>query len=133
MSWAVGYDTNWKRDVGYGVPALCDQPECGKEIDRGLSFVCGDAPFGGEHGCGLYFCDSHLRYGYLADDTDDGLPQRCERCLSGADPFTATPDVPEWINHKLTDPSWQRWRDENPEQVAALISEPQHAQEVTGD
>ena len=27
MSWAVGYDENWKRDVGYGVPSYCDHPD----------------------------------------------------------------------------------------------------------
>ena len=30
------------------------------------------------------------------------------------------PDHPEWIKHKLTDESWQQWRDENPLTVAAL-------------
>lgn len=40
MSWAVGYDTNWHRDIGYGVPAECDHPECTERIDRGLGYVC---------------------------------------------------------------------------------------------
>lgn len=35
MGWAVGYDSNWRRDIGYGVPALCDQPDCVEEIDSG--------------------------------------------------------------------------------------------------
>ena len=26
----------------------------------------------------------------------------------------------EWIHFKLTDESWQTWRDENPEKVAAM-------------
>ena len=37
MSWAVGFDSQWDRDIGYGVPAYCDHPGCGKEIDRGLA------------------------------------------------------------------------------------------------
>ena len=28
MGWSIGYDTNWKRDIGYGVPAKCDHPRC---------------------------------------------------------------------------------------------------------
>lgn len=59
MSWAVGYDFNWRRDVGYGVVAYCDYPGCVEEIDRGLANVCGAEPFGGKAGCGLYFCHQH--------------------------------------------------------------------------
>ena len=108
MGWSIGYDENWERDIGYGVPAFCDYPGCGKDIDRGLYHVCGDAPYGGEHGCGLYFCGQHL------------LPTLCERCESGEQPFEPTKEHPRWINHKLTDESWQQWRDENPEEVKKL-------------
>ena len=38
MSWAVGYDSKWQRDIGYGVPSICDHPKCNKEIHRGLSY-----------------------------------------------------------------------------------------------
>jgi hypothetical protein len=48
MGWSIGYDSKWKRDIGYGVPAPCDLPGCDKEIDRGLAFVCGTEPYGGE-------------------------------------------------------------------------------------
>ena len=112
MGWSIGFDSNWDRDIGYGVPAYCDYPGCGKKIDRGLAYVCGGEPYGGERGCGLYFCSKHL---YLSAR----LPQLCERCLKRRKPFKPTPDHPDWINHKLTDPSWQQWRDENPE----LLSE----------
>lgn len=93
MGWSIGYDNNWKRDIGYGVPATCDYPSCGKEINRGLSYVCGTHAYGGEHGCGLFFCSEHLhltRRGNL-----------CERCMKGKEPFDPTPDTPEWINWKL--------------------------------
>lgn len=73
MSWAIGYDDKWKRDIGYGVPAYCDYPGCRVEIDRGLSYVCGGEPYGGDHGCGLYFCSKHL---FMGD-----FSQCCERCL----------------------------------------------------
>ena len=45
MGWEIGYDDNWERDIGYGVPAECDHPDC-QVIDRGLSYVCGGEPYG---------------------------------------------------------------------------------------
>jgi len=113
MSWAVGYDMTWHRDIGYGVPAVCDHPECPESIDRGLAFVCGGEPYGGDQGCGLYFCYTHLLI------NDDGK-QQCVRCAEDADPFAPKPDVAEWSQHKLTDESWQQWRDENPAEVERL-------------
>ena len=50
MGWSIGYDSNWDRDIGYGVPAYCDHPDCNEEIDRGLSYVCGGEPYGGDRG-----------------------------------------------------------------------------------
>ncbi len=143
MSWAIGYDTQWKRDVGYGVPAFCDHLECKEKIDRGLSFVCGGEIYGGENGCGLFFCDKHgggSRCERCANDiSDQDIRDAIEDCDSSIDynaavelldvlgieryaskPYDAKPDHPEWIAHKLTDPSWQEWRDENPEEVAKL-------------
>jgi len=109
MGWSIGYDENWKRDIGYGVPATCDHPGCGKEIDRGLAYVCGGEPYGGDDGCGLYFCDEHM--------TALGV---CEQCAAALPPFEPTPDTPEWVQWKLTDESWQQWRDEHPDEVAAM-------------
>lgn len=107
MGWSIGYDWNWKRDIGYGVPAECDHPKCHERIDRGLSYVCGGAAFGGERGCGLYFCASHLFVGAKC-------PQLCARCANYKPPYRhPKPDVPEWTEHKATDPSWAAWRQEN--------------------
>lgn len=114
MGWSYGYDTNWRRDVGYGVPAECDHPDCTAEIHRGLAYVCGGDVFGGEHGCGLYFCDSHLCY-VIGEDK----PQQCERCADGKEPFTPTPDLAEWLEWKLGDDSWATWRAEEPDEVNA--------------
>jgi hypothetical protein len=109
MGWSIGYDRDWDRDIGYGVPAYCDHPNCNKEIDRGLSYVCGGQPYGGDRGCGLYFCDNHLHL-------YEKLPQLCERCAPRKKkPFPAKPDHPDWIRHKLTDESWAEWRKEHPE------------------
>lgn len=113
MSWAIGFDIHWKRDVGYGVPAYCDHPGCDVVIDRGLSHVCGGEPFGGNQGCGLYFCGRHL-YFYVRK------PQWCDRCRTGQNPFEPKPDHPDWIQHKLTHESWKPWRDEHPEEVCIL-------------
>lgn len=117
MSWAVGEDENG-RDIGYGVPALCDHPDCAKRIHRGLSFVCGVVNTEGEErGCGLHFCGSHLRY-------SPKFGQLCFRCWPKLQaPFARKPDLVEWSFHKLTDSSWQAWRDENPAEVERLTAE----------
>jgi hypothetical protein len=112
MGWSIGYDSNWHRDVGYGVPAYCDHPKCNAEIDRGLAYVCGNEPYGGDRGCGLFFCGAHLRW--------DGL---CPRCQQSKPPYKhPKPDHPTWIRHKLTDASWARWRAENPREVKRLTA-----------
>jgi hypothetical protein len=112
MSWSIGKDPNRDRDVGYGVPAYCDHPQCWAEIDRGLAYCCGDYHGGDEKGCGLYFCAHHLSaFGNL-----------CPKCARyDHRPYKVTkPEHPDWIEHKLTDESWQQWRDENPDEVARM-------------
>lgn len=116
MGWSIGYDRKWKRDIGYGVPATCDHPGCAAEIDRGLTYVCGGQPYGGEFGCGLYFCPEHQK---TAGDRRDNAPL-CTRCYHGREPYAPTPDRPAWMRHKLRDSSWYRWRAENPDLVAAI-------------
>lgn len=66
MGWSRGYDANWDRPIGYDVKAECDHPDCHAQINRGLSHVCGGEPYGGDRGCGLYFCKEHL-VGNLCD------------------------------------------------------------------
>lgn len=110
MGWSIGFDSAWQRDIGYGVPALCDHPACSEAIDRGLWYVCGGEPYGGERGCGLYFCGRH----------QVGEHQRCERCVRGEGPFPAKADLPRWSRHKLRDASWKAWRAQNRQEVANL-------------
>ncbi len=110
MGWSIGFDSNWNRDIGYGVPCLCDYPKCNEEIDRGLSYVCGGEPYGGENGCGLYFCSEHMKF------TEHGI-QLCERCLKNKEPFKPKKDIKEWIVWKLKDESWEEFRKENPKFV----------------
>lgn len=101
MGWSIGFDDNWNRDIGYGVPAICDHPKCKEKIDRGLSYVCGGEPYGGEKGCGLYFCSGHLRYPF----------QRCPKCARyDHKPYKPKPDIQEWVDFKMTDSSWAEWR-----------------------
>jgi len=101
MGWSIGFDSTWQRDIGYGVPTYCDYPECDEEIHRGLAYVCGNEPYGGENGCGLFFCGEHL---FLS---------KCQKCIDNKEPFEPKVDHPDWIKHKLTDESWQEWRNEN--------------------
>lgn len=108
MGWSIGYDSHWDRDIGYGVPAVCDHPKCSTKIDRGLAYVCGGEAYGGEKGCGLFFCGKH------------GGNYLCSRCLNYKPPFTAKPDVPRWLLHKLKHSSWEQWRIENPDEVARM-------------
>ena len=118
MGWSIGYDEKWKRDIGYGVPAYCDHPGCKEEIDRGLGYVCGGEPYGGDHGCGLFFCGKHL---FLHMFKDGKTRFVCPRCDSHKPPYKhLLPDHPDWIKHKLTHESWAEWREENPEEVEKM-------------
>lgn len=119
MGWSLGYDSRWHRDIGYGVPAFCDHPGCDQEIDRGLAFVCGDEPYGGDHGCGLYFCGEHRR-GSKEIKGDERAYGLCERCEEDEPPFDAKPEHPRWIKHLLTHASWETWRSDNPGKVENL-------------
>jgi len=112
MGWSIGYDSTWDRDIGYGVPAFCDHPDCDAPIDRGLAYVCGSEPYGGDRGCGLYFCDAHRPH-WVRPPGELRAVNLCERCAPRRRrPFEPKPDTPEWIHHKLTDPSWAEWRAE---------------------
>ncbi|MBN9357441.1 MAG: hypothetical protein J0I15_13385 [Herbaspirillum huttiense] len=114
MGWSIGYDDTHKRDIGYGVPAYCDHPGCKNEIDRGISYVCGGEPGGGEHGCGLFICAHHQR-------ANKHCFQLCQHCADRRrKQLTPSEDHPDWMEWKLSHESWQQWRDENPEEVTRM-------------
>lgn len=114
MGWSIGYDDNWGRDIGYGVPAHCDHPGCKNKIDRGLGYVCGGEPYGGEYGCGLFVCSEHQH-------ANNNCLQLCQHCADRRrKKLVPSQDHPEWMQWKLTDPSWQEWRDKNPAAVEAI-------------
>ncbi|MRG98823.1 hypothetical protein GIY21_00790 [Xanthomonas sontii] len=101
MGWSIGYDEQWQRDIGYGVPAYCDHPGCDAEIDRGLGHICEDP----QCACGKFYCAQH-RYDTTAHN-HDAPPSR---------------EHPLWIEHVLTHSSWQKCRDQNPAKVAPLAA-----------
>lgn len=118
MGWSLGVDSTWDRDIGYGVPAYCDHPDCNEEIDRGLYYVCHSQQAYGGDGCGLYFCDNHNFY-----PEDDEIEGPCSHFDAGIE---AKPDHPLWIWFKLNDKNWAEWRAENPKKVEAMRALPQH-------
>ncbi len=70
MGWGSGSNRKG-RAIGYGITAICDEPECEIEIDRGLGYICGGleaVTSDDADGCGYYFCTAHGG-GFL-----------CERC-----------------------------------------------------
>lgn len=76
MSYAVGNCGKHKRHIGYGVPAICDHPDCTEEIDRGLGYLCGeDFHFASCHG---YFCEEH-RYNYVYGDEIEFREKWCKQ------------------------------------------------------
>lgn len=99
MGWELGYDNRHERWVGYGVPAFCDHPGCNAEIDRGLGFKCE------EEGCGCskFYCERHRME---VESHTHVRPVWCEH--------------PKWVEHLLTDSSWEKWRRENPAAVLQL-------------
>lgn len=120
-------DLGVERWAGYGVPAICDLPGCSAEIDRGMGYRCEEYTVyryfdaDGEQctseddwedereeqaeGCGLHFCSDHLDHGH-----------------GHGDDVTPKPDTYAWVDHMLTDDSWEGWRTENPEKTAQLTA-----------
>lgn len=77
MGWSdcgVNPDTGDK--MGYAHSGVCAQEGCDEKIDHGLAYVCGDMHEGGEHGCGRYFCYSHLFFASRSP-----REQLCEACV----------------------------------------------------
>lgn len=82
MGWSHCGTDDDGREIGYGVSATCDQPECNAKIDRGLAYCCGSMHGGGDHGCGRYFCGKHLIH---VRGTSDHLGTLCSECAKRYD------------------------------------------------
>jgi len=106
---------------GYGVPAICEHPDCNEEIDRGVSFACGGEPFS-EYGCDRYFCEKHRHYHCFNSGNGRTCVEVCERCDKRKSSFPYKPEHPDWVKHLLKDPSWAKWRKNNPDKVKELKS-----------
>ena len=131
MGWATGTN-NEGRPVGYAVPAVCDQPGCTTAIDRGVAYACGGMHDGGEHGCGRYFCATHLLLGPADFLCSDCIQNFCPECSSDdpslrhTSPSSNTPCDDPW--HDTTPPdaaplddpigNLMRVRDEHAQQQA---------------
>lgn len=91
MGWGDCGTDSKGRPIGYLFPAICDEPGCGKAIDRGLAYACG-----GMHGendgwdCEGYFCPDHLTYREHPDT--ERYEQFCRTCAMALDFYAAHPD-----------------------------------------
>jgi len=81
MGWSYGHNVEGE-EVGYSVPAVCNEPGCEAKIDRGLSYTCGglDGHSGVIGTCGKPFCSEHLLYGSKL--SHDAV---CSRCYEATD------------------------------------------------
>ena len=78
MGWAnCGLDSKG-RPIGYVFKATCDHEGCSEEIDRGLSYVCGDMHGEDEVSCERYFCETHRNN--LVQANDGRLLGICAEC-----------------------------------------------------
>jgi hypothetical protein len=69
MGWAYCGEDSEGRQIGYGVEAKCDHPDCDVIIDRGMSYACGDTHGDGDGTvdymyCEKYFCSAHMQMGH---------------------------------------------------------------------
>lgn len=63
-------------EAGYLVGDSCHHPDCAAQIDRGLTYLCGEQPgVAADGACGRWYCVDHL---YL---TPEGQ-QRCGACIA---------------------------------------------------
>jgi len=67
MGWGDCGTDSTGRPIGYSFEATCDHPGCDEEIDRGLSYVCGDMHGEDEYSCERYFCEKHRQNTVLTD------------------------------------------------------------------
>ena len=60
MGWGNCGEDSTGRPIGYLFEAICDEPGCEAEIDRGLAYACGDMHGESEYACEQYFCQKHM-------------------------------------------------------------------------
>ncbi len=92
----MGYGVYWTngRWQGYGIPAYCDYPGCKEEIDRGMGYAHDKE----EMPSSVFCCKKHQEEKLNSFEVEEK-------------------EHPEWLNHILTDESWEKWRNEAPEMI----------------
>ena len=55
-----GYYVIGDKECGYMVDAVCEEPGCDTQINRGLAYACGGEPGEVDWSCDGYFCYEHL-------------------------------------------------------------------------
>lgn len=61
-------------EAGYGLEDVCHRDGCEEQIDRGLTYLCGERPgVAADGACGRWFCPDHLH-------VTPGGGQRCGAC-----------------------------------------------------
>ncbi|MDW2204282.1 hypothetical protein R7007_21675 [Vibrio sp. 1636] len=81
MGWGYCGHDKQGREIGYSVAAICDHEECNKEIDRGLSYACGDMHGETEYGCEKYFCSEHLDNTVADEGSFNSICDDCAKAL----------------------------------------------------
>lgn len=98
MGWGdCGEDSNG-RPIGYVFPAICDEPDCKKEIDRGLSYACGNWHGETEWGCEKYFCSKHLLN--TVQNREEDLLNVCNECYKNLMEQVKTEDCLIYDDHE---------------------------------
>ena len=131
MGWSMGHCGEHKRDIGYGVPAPCDHPECNEIIDRGLAYRCCEN-IHHDASCKGYFCEEHRQNYVYQDELADMSPEELKVLGIDSNEEVAQDDdgiiccrhtiqphkeAVVWLEHILNDESWEVWRTKHPERI----------------
>ncbi len=81
MGWSSCGNDSQGRPIGYAHEAVCDENGCDKEIDRGLSYVCGNMHGECTWSCEKYFCENHRRLVVLPDGECESICRECHNEL----------------------------------------------------
>lgn len=125
------------RLAGYGVPAYCNYPGCSNEIDRGMSYACCGA-IHHDSSCGGFYCSEHATPFIGEDELEDLDDEEVQAVLEGygleeaplfgedglaylcSHPPIEFKEHPDWIKHISTDETWQKFREQKPEEFNAM-------------
>lgn len=109
MGWGNCGTDSKGRPIGYNFPAVCDEPGCEVEIDRGLAFACGGMH--GEDGsvgyCEGYFCEAHRHGDMIWPEDRDRTCQHCHNgnAVHSADAFNEAHPVGSRFKFLATQPA----------------------------